>query len=43
MDLGWVTIRLSGMSARKPYPSDVADDEWALVALYLTLLSEDAR
>ncbi|MDB5368782.1 MAG: hypothetical protein JWP20_340, partial [Roseomonas sp.] len=26
------------MSARKPYPSDVSDDEWALVAPYLTLL-----
>ncbi len=31
------------MSSRKPYPSDVSDDEWALVAPYLTLLSEDAR
>jgi transposase len=30
------------MSARKPYPSDVSDDEWALVAPYLTLLPEDA-
>jgi len=28
------------MSARKPYPSDVSDDEWALVAPYLTLLPE---
>src|SRR3978361_1545724 len=28
--------------ARKPYPSDVSDDEWALVAPYLTLLREDA-
>jgi transposase len=27
---------------RKPYPSDVSDDEWALVAPYLTLMSEDA-
>jgi hypothetical protein len=26
------------MNARKPYPSDVSDDEWALVAPYLTLL-----
>jgi len=26
------------MIARKPYPSDVSDDEWALVAPYLTLL-----
>ena len=28
--------------ARKPYPSDVSDDEWALVAPYLTLLPEEA-
>jgi transposase len=27
---------------RKPYPSDVPDDEWALVAPYLTLITEDA-
>src|SRR6185437_4154432 len=27
---------------RKPYPTDVSDDEWALVAPYLTLLPEDA-
>ncbi len=25
------------MSTRKPYPSDVTDDEWAFVAPYLTL------
>ena len=28
--------------ASKPYPSDVSDDEWAFVAPYLTLMSEDA-
>jgi transposase len=28
--------------ARKPYPSDVTDDEWDFVAPYLTLMSEDA-
>lgn len=28
-------------SSRKAYPSDVSDEEWALVAPYLTLLSED--
>lgn len=28
--------------ARKPYPSDVTDDEWAFVAPYLTLMAEDA-
>jgi transposase len=30
------------MSTRKPYPSDVSDDEWAFVAPYLTLMKEDA-
>jgi Putative transposase of IS4/5 family (DUF4096) len=29
--------------SRKPYPSDVSDEEWALVAPYLTLLPEDSR
>jgi transposase len=28
--------------ARKPYPSDVRDDEWAFVAPYLTLMTEEA-
>ena len=28
--------------ARKPYPSDVTDEEWAFAAPYLTLMSEDA-
>jgi transposase len=28
--------------ARKPYPSDVSDDEWAFVARYLTLMDEAA-
>ena len=27
---------------RKPYPSDVSDDEWAFVAPYLTLIRSDA-
>jgi transposase len=27
---------------RNPYPSDVTDDEWAFVAPYLTLMTEDA-
>ena len=31
------------MDARKLYSSDVSDDEWALVAPYLTLLPETAR
>lgn len=30
------------MSTRKPYPSDVSDEEWAFVAPYLTLMSQDA-
>src|SRR5215212_5188935 len=30
-------------TARKAYPSDVSDDEWAFVAPYLTLMREDAR
>lgn len=28
--------------ARKSYPSDVSDEEWAFCAPYLTLLKEDA-
>ena len=27
---------------RKPYPSDISDDEWAFVAPYLTLMTADA-
>ena len=30
------------MSTRKPYPSDVTDEEWAFVAPYLTLMTPDA-
>ena len=30
------------MADRKPYPSDVSDDEWAFVAPYLTLMTEVA-
>jgi transposase len=30
------------MSTREPYPSDVSDAEWALVAPYLALVPEDA-
>jgi transposase len=30
------------MDTRKPYPSDVSDEEWAFVAPYLALLREDA-
>ncbi|MDP9356901.1 MAG: IS5/IS1182 family transposase, partial [Chloroflexota bacterium] len=28
--------------ARKPYPTDVTDDEWAFVAPSLTLMTEEA-
>ena len=27
---------------RKPHPSDVSDEEWSLVVLYLTLMTEAA-
>jgi transposase len=30
------------METRRPYPSDVSDEEWTFVAPYLTLLPEDA-
>jgi transposase len=33
---------MAGMNARKPYPSDVTDEEWEFVAPYLTLLPLDA-
>jgi transposase len=29
-------------ATRKPYPSDVSDEEWAFVAPYLTLMKEEA-
>lgn len=30
------------MSKRKPYPTDVSDEEWSFAAPYLTLMSEEA-
>jgi transposase len=30
------------VSSRKPYPTDVSDDEWAFVAPYLSLMTEEA-
>lgn len=30
------------MEKRKPYPSDVSDEEWSFAAPYLTLMSNDA-
>ena len=35
-------IKLGMTNARKNYPSDVSDDEWAFCAPYLTLMKEDA-
>ena len=32
----------SEVRPRKPYPTDVSDEEWAFVAPYLTLMAEDA-
>lgn len=29
-------------AVRKPYPSDVSDDEWSLVVSNLTLMKEEA-
>jgi transposase len=41
--LGVVIPKYLGMRpTRKPYPSDVSDEEWALIAPYLALLPEDA-
>ena len=31
--------KFGGMATRKPYPSDVSDEEWAFVASYLSLIS----
>ena len=33
---------MSPSAARKPYPSDIRDEEWSLVVPYLTLMKEDA-
>jgi transposase len=33
---------MSPGASRKPYPSDVSDEEWSLVVPYLTLMKEDA-
>jgi transposase len=33
---------MSPAVSRKPYPSDVSDEEWSLVVPYLTLMKEDA-
>ena len=30
------------INSRKPYPSDVSDEDWALVVPYLTLLPEES-
>ena len=33
---------MDGMETRKPYPTDVSDEEWGVCAPYLTLMTEDA-
>ncbi len=33
---------MESSASRKPYPSDVSDEEWAFVAPYLTLMTPDA-
>ena len=33
---------LETLETRRPYPSDVSDEEWAFVARYVTVLPEDA-
>lgn len=33
---------MSPIAPRKPYPSDVSNEEWSLVVPYLTLMKEDA-
>ncbi|MHA6834247.1 transposase, partial [Ralstonia pseudosolanacearum] len=30
------------MPSRRPYPTDVSDEEWSFVAPYLTLMDEQA-
>jgi transposase len=43
MDWAGVGSQVLGtMTIRKPYPSDVSDEEWTLVVPYLTLLRGDA-
>ncbi len=44
MDFSTVASSRYGMSTheRKPYPSDVSDDEWQLLLPYLLLMREDA-
>lgn len=37
-----ICITLGMTNARRSYPSDVRDDEWAFCASYLTLMREDA-
>jgi hypothetical protein len=41
MDFSSETVAC-GYATRKPYPSDVSDQEWAFVAPYLALVREDA-
>ena len=45
----FATSPLSGLTgatppavSRKPYPSDISDEQWSLVVPYLTLMKDDA-
>ncbi len=42
METGWRTIFGMETIPRAPYPTDVADEEWAFLVPYLTLMREDA-
>ena len=39
---GCYALLLNWSMSRKPYPTDVSDEEWAFVAPYLTLMTENA-
>ena len=40
--MGWRTLDGMDTTPRTRYPSDVADEEWAFLAPYLTLMRDDA-
>src|SRR5438105_6706883 len=42
MNFGGQGLYTPDMETRKPYPTDVSDEEWAFVAPYLTLMTPDA-
>lgn len=42
--IGAVLVQWKCMNtARKPYPSDISDEEWSLIIPYLLLMKEDAE